>query len=228
MRSSKTFASILAYVATVLGDAAPGPALASATSSIAVTPTASVKGHDPANLPALYTPPPGPVPQVAALSGPVTIGITNRLVGTPALSIVGASDAGVKPPVTPVNGQFSQTTNIVVPSGWAGAFTLDKVGAPFNAQGSRIEGNWGVNDPYNQVYLDVSYVTGYSVPIVCSCGTNPSATPVTGCNKRLFGLGACPSGQLQGNSASPVCINESPTAGPPQAFFAPISTPKYE
>ena len=159
MRNFRTFASVLAYATAVFGDAAPGPA--PATPSTAVTPTASVKGHDPADLPALYTPPPGPAPQVAALSGPVTIGITNRLAGTPAVSIVGASDAGSKPPATPVNGQFSQTTNIVVPSGWAGAFTLDRVGAPFNAQGGRIEGNWGVNDPYNQVYLDVSFVTGF-------------------------------------------------------------------
>ena len=217
--STQVLASILAFAASALGDAAPG-----SVASTAATPTASVSGHDPANLPALYTPPPGPVPEAAQLSGAVTIGITNKLAGNPTVTIVGANDAGAKTPIGgQVNGQFTATTNIVVPSGWAGAFTLDKTGSTFNTLGSRIEGNWGVNDPYNQVYLDVSYVTGFSVPIVCSCGTNPTGNPVTGCNKNLFDLSSCPSGQLQGNSASPVCANQSPNNGPPQAFFAPVS-----
>ena len=222
MRSSQIFASILAYAAAVLGDAAPGPAAPTPLS--AATPTASLNNPDPADLPALFTPPPGPIPQAAQLSGDVTIGITNELPGTPALTIVGASNAGVLPPRTPVSGQFSRTTSIVVPSGWAGAFTVDVASGGFNSQGSRIEGNWGVNDPMNQVYLDISYVTGYSVPIVCGCGTSPSATPVTGCNKNLFALGTCPSGQQQGPSNAAVCLNRSPTNGPPQSFFAPVST----
>ena len=225
--STQVLVSILAFTSLALGDAAPGPVAASP--STAASPTASVKGHDPADLPALYTPPPGPVPQVAQLSGDVTIGITNKLAGNPTVTIVGANDAGAKTPIGgQVNGQFTATTNIVVPSGWAGAFTLDKTGPSFNALGSRIEGNWGVNDPYNQVYVDVSYVTGVSVPIVCSCGTNPTGNPVTGCNKDLFSLGTCPSGQIEGNSAAPVCTNQSPNAGPPQAFFAPVSKPSYK
>ena len=221
MRTFQAFASILLYTASALGDAAPGPIPASP--STAATPTAVVKGHDPADLPALYTPPPGPMPDAAQLSGDVTIGITNQLVGTPVITIVGAHDANALGARTPVNGQFTQTTNIVVPSGWAGAFTVDKVGAPFNTLGSRFEGNWGVNDPANLVYIDVSYVTGFSVAMVCSCGNDPHATPVTGCNKNLYDLNSCPTGQSQGNSASPVCVNDSGTNGPPQAFFAPVS-----
>ena len=228
MRISQAIAVFLAYAATVVAADVSDTTPALASPSVAETPTASVKGHDPANLSALYTPPPDPVAPVATLSGPVTIGITNRLAGTPALSIVGASNAGVKPPLTPVSGQFSRTTNIVVPSGWAGAFTVDRVGAPFNAQGTRIEGNWGVNDPFNQIYLDISYVTGFSVPIVCSCGANSTAIADFGCNKELFNLGTCPYGQLQGRNGSLVCVNWSPTSGPPQDFFAPVSFSKNE
>ena len=222
MQTSQVFASALICVAAVLGDSAPSPT--SASPSFTTTPTALADSQIPAKLPELYTPPPERLPQTTSLSGDVTIGITNRLFNTPAVSIVGFSDAGSQPPRKTISGTFSQTTSIVVPSGWAGAFILDKVEAPFDDQGSRIEGNWGIDDPYNQVYLGVSYVAGYSVPIVCSCGTNSSAIPVTGCNKSLFSFGTCSYPQLQyGSTASPVCVNTSPVDGPPETFFKPVS-----
>ena len=87
--------------------------------------------------------------------------------------------------------------------------------------GSRIEGNRGVNDPQNLVYLDISYVTGFSIPIVCSCGTSVSGTPVTGCNKALLSLNQCPAPQLLGNPNTGTCINLAPDNGPPTTFFAP-------
>ena len=224
--SSHVIASILALTGSAFGAALPGPQASSPAA--AATPTAVVRGHDPAYLPEYYAqahPSPTPVPDIAGapqLSGDVTWAITNSLPGTPAISIVGAYNAGAKPPRNSVSGTFTRTTNIVVPSGWAGAFTLDKVGGTFNTQGSRIEGNWGVNDPDQVVYADVSYVTGYSVPITCSCG----GQVVTGCNTELFSDGiSCP--ERQGTSASPVCINTSPTAGPPQAFFAPCRGAAY-
>ena len=221
MQTSQIIASVLALVPLVLGGAAPGSVPASP--STASTPTTSVYGPNPADLPALYTPPPGPIREVAHLSGDVTIGITNILVGVPTVTIVGTYDAGALPPLTLIDGQFTATTNIVVPSGWAGAFTLNQVGDTFNNMSGRIEGNWGVNDPYSQVYVDVSYVNGWSFAMVCSCGTDPAGTPVTGCNKLLSALDTCPAAQKQGS----VCTNPAPAGGPPTEFFAPCQGAAY-
>ena len=213
MWNTKAITSVLVCAAVALGDAAPSPVATSP--SIATT---SIKGHDPSDLPALYTPPPGPASQLFAnLAGDVTIGITNMLIGKPAVSITATSDIGGLPPRAFQTGAFAETTQIVVPSGWAGAFTLDKVYDSFNGAGSRIEADWGINDPANLVYLDVSYSAGFTIPIVCTCGTDPLNTPVTGCNKALFSLRYCPV----------PCINNSPEKGPPDAFFAPCQGAAY-
>ena len=124
MWTFQALASVFAFAALALGSAIPSPIAASP--STAATPTTSIK-HCPANLPLLYTPPPQAPPELGdQLSGDVTIGITNMLLQSPAVTITAVSDSGVLPPRTPVGGTFAATTNTVVPSGWAGAFTLDK------------------------------------------------------------------------------------------------------
>ncbi|MCJ1373887.1 hypothetical protein MMC20_005117 [Loxospora ochrophaea] len=220
--STQVVSAILSLSASALGLAAPRPAPASPEA--AGTPTAVIQGHDPADLAAVATPAPD-VADAAALSGPVTFHITNSLVGLPAVSILGSHDAGASAPVNaPIGGTFTSSTSIVVPSGWAGEFTLDKVGStPFNTDGSRIEGNWGVNDPADLVYIDVSYVAGYSIPIVCSCG----GSVVTGCNNQLFNDGTTCGDEVGSGSSNPVCINNSPTNGPPGPFFAPCQGKAY-
>ena len=82
------------------------------------------------------------------------------------------------------------------------------VGIDGHKDNSKIEGSFTGIMPH----VDVSYVDGYSVPIVCSCG----GRPVTGCNLELFELSTCPS--LQGNT----CINmvsRYSDMGPASPFF---------
>ena len=156
------------------------------------------------------------------LTGPVTFNIENRLPGTPALRILGAYDSGANPPTKTVDGKFTSSTSIVVPWGWAGEFTINKDSSdPFADAGSRIEGDNGFNDPDELVFVDVSYVVGYSVPITCSCEN----TVVTGCNIELFSRGTCPN-QL-GSAQAPVCVNTPPKSGGVDPFFAPCSGAVY-
>ena len=49
--------------------------------------------------------------------------------------------------------------------------------------------------------IDVSYVTGFSVPIVCSCD---GKGPVTGCNKPLWTLNKCGNDNGDGSCRNPM------------------------
>ena len=231
MRASHIAALILAttYTVAASGDDVPGRAT---PTYLPIPPTITfVKSHGTANTPPLSTALPSLLKPAAPLSGTedVTIHITNQLPEAPTLTISEAHNWNAEAPRNSANGQFTQATSIVVPFGWAGAFTLEKAGGPINPLGSRIEGNWGVDDPLpNRFWLDVSYVTGFTLPIVCICGTNTTATPATGCNKDLFSLGRCPARQLGGPDDAPICVNWSPTDGPPQSFFAPVSVTMHQ
>ena len=114
------------------------------------------------------TPPPAPAGK--ELSGDVTYVVINMLSATPVVTYFGTYDVSNLPPVGPLSGTFISEISFVVPSGWAGEYTLNmQDSAAFNVDRSHIEGNWGVNDPYNDVYVDVSYATSVSIPIACGC-----------------------------------------------------------
>ena len=173
-----------------------------------------------------------PAPLAArSLSGQVTWIIQNKLPGNQILSISETHNYNVLPPINHVAGTFTSQTSIVVPSGWAGEFTLNRAGPGsarvLNPSGSRIEGNWGVNDPLDNVSVDVSYVVGYSVPITCSCGAPGQGQAIVGCNKPLFNLGNKCNNLLDRYTSSNVCLNTSPERGPPSAFFAPCQGAAY-
>ncbi|KAL7919956.1 hypothetical protein ACQKWADRAFT_322539 [Trichoderma austrokoningii] len=63
--------------------------------------------------------------------------------------------------------------------------------------------------------VDVSYVNGFSVAIVCSC----NGQVVTGCNKNLFNLNSCGNNDGQNACVNPLRSDEGATSAAP--FFAP-------
>ncbi|KAL8796945.1 MAG: hypothetical protein Q9195_000716 [Heterodermia aff. obscurata] len=115
------------------------------------------------------------------------------------------------------NGQLPTSTQITYPTGWAGQIAVGPV--PDDgviSRGSKIEAAFlGGN-----VYVDVSYVDGYTYPIVCSC----QGQVLVGCNYPLLAHaaadGGCPS---PGNR---ICYNPDVHSGkvsgsPALSFFEP-------
>ena len=154
----------------------------------------------------------------------VTLNIKNQLPGAPALQLLASWNIHTAAPIGNNGnevGQFTDFASLSVPWGWAGAFIINKATSePFNINGSRIEGNYGVQDPDKKVFIDVSYVVGYSVPIVCSCGD----IPVTGCNIDLRSKNACPEPE---QSNGDVCKNPKGDSGILDPFFAPCAGAAY-
>ena len=119
-------------------------------------------------------------------------------------------------PLSPTTIGAGSTTFYSFPTGWAGRIYVGKTTDPAN---SKIEGSvTGTPD------MDVSYVDGYSVPIVCK-----SAGKISGCNTELFGLNGNKCGQNVDISGFQICKNPALTLndGPPDSFFAPCKGKAY-
>ncbi|KAL9011848.1 MAG: hypothetical protein Q9173_003351 [Seirophora scorigena] len=109
---------------------------------------------------------------------------------------------------------MAQNTAIAVPRDFAGAIFIGQIYDPAN---SKIELSFNAPQGYRPG-LDVSYVDGYSVPIVCSC----NGIPVTGCNIALFRTGrTCPRQGPGGDRR--LCYNPKRNIpdGPADPFFQP-------
>ncbi|KAG7008009.1 hypothetical protein G7Y79_00007g021340 [Physcia stellaris] len=108
------------------------------------------------------------------------------------------------------------TTFYSYPTGWAGRIYVGKTTNPAN---SKIEGSIKAGPD-----MDVSYVDGYSVPIVCT-----SAGKVGGSNTELFGLNGNKCGQNVDISGFEICPNPALPKynGPADPFFAPCQGKAY-
>lgn len=108
--------------------------------------------------------------------------------------------------------QKGESAVYAFPPDWDGNI---EVGYEENVDNSLIEGNTMTERPD----YDVSFVQGYSVPIVCS----NDGRVVTGCNKQLFNYGICPPGDMRGTR---VCHNpvREPNAASAAPFFSPCQS----
>jgi hypothetical protein len=86
--------------------------------------------------------------------------------------------------------EVGATGSFAVPTGWAGNIAINKAGSAITGDDSLIESSFVVadGDTVAVADVDVSYVTGFTVPVTCSC----AGRVVTGCNKNLFKLNPCP------------------------------------
>jgi len=159
---------------------------------------------------------PAPVPAPAGGSGGgMTIQVINSF--TDGLSVSYADNAGGpgaegSPTAGPLG--LGSSTVLSYPTGWAGRIYVG-AGPVIDPAGSKIEGSTtGGPD------IDVSYVDGYSVPIVCSAG----GVPESGCNIDLFSSGVeCP------DLVDGVCHNPAQNIanGPAPPFFVPCVGAAY-
>ena len=125
------------------------------------------------------------------------------LVGRPP---VGNPSATMLPNASPTQYEF--------PTGWAGRIYI---GPNTNPLGSKIEGS--ITGPPD---IDVSYMDGYSVPIICLS----NGVAVSGCNIDLFKQpGITCDNQVDG----PVCLNSARNfaGGPAPPFFAACAGAAY-
>ena len=180
--------------------------------SVSYAPSSSKPAYVPPNNPTPTTTPPigGGGGGDGIGGGAQTFSIVNSY--SVALSLVFDSNAGGPDPmggkIAPTTIGAGSTTFYSFPTGWAGRISVGKTTHPAN---SKIEGSiTGSPD------MDVSYVDGYSVPIVCS-----SAGKVSGCNTELFGLNGNTCNQNVDISSFEICENPARSAndGPADPFF---------
>ena len=146
-------------------------------------------------------------------AGVMTIAITNYWTAPLSVSYFQNSDSP-SAVGAPQPAPLGTTTQVVFPTNWAGRIV---VGKTTDADGSKIEGSTTVwND------IDVSYVDGFSVPIVCSNAT----APVTGCNINLWDVSG-PCNNTVGQDA--VCLNpmQGVPDGPADPWFLPCQGVAY-
>ncbi|KAL8903999.1 MAG: hypothetical protein Q9171_007205 [Xanthocarpia ochracea] len=137
-----------------------------------------------------------------------------------------------QPPVpgNPTTGTIGDCAVWSFPPGWSGRVHVGGgAGAPDG--GTLYEGS--VNITGGVGAMDVSYVEGYSVPMLC---TDKRDGFVSGCGIDLFSVGTCPTGGSPGG----VCKNPQGPGGdrdsafrwceacsPPDPFFAPCAAAAY-
>lgn len=146
-------------------------------------------------------------------AGVLTIAITNYWTAPLSVSYFQNSDSP-SAVGAPQPAPLGTSTQVVFPTNWAGRIV---VGKTTDSDGSKIEGSTTVwND------IDVSYVDGYSVPIVCSNAT----APVTGCNINLWDVSG-PCNNTVGEDA--VCLNpmQGVGDGPADPWFLPCQGVAY-
>jgi hypothetical protein len=108
---------------------------------------------------------------------------------------------------------LGKSAKVLFPTGWAGLMDIAPI---LDKSASKIEMSYEEG-----VFVDVSYVDGYTVPITCSCG----GEIVTGCNVELFNAtGPCPD-----EGPGPICYNPSAFLdnGPTHPFFSPCESASY-
>ncbi|OJJ42225.1 hypothetical protein ASPZODRAFT_155442 [Penicilliopsis zonata CBS 506.65] len=123
-------------------------------------------------------------------------------------------------PGTMTNGA---TASVLYPTGWAGNVAINDANYEITGDDSLIEASFVVEDDVAVVDVDISYVNGFSVAIVCWC--TDTDVSLTGCNKNLYTLNTCP--DPDGENA---CINPlraSTTATEATTFFEPCEGAAY-
>ncbi|KAI0490041.1 hypothetical protein F4859DRAFT_523835 [Xylaria cf. heliscus] len=101
----------------------------------------------------------------------------------------------------------NSTAIFAVPTNWAGRVAVAEAEIPIRDRASLLEGSFLVQGGGDaQIALDVSYVDGFTVPIVCTCENRTSL----GCNLNL--LETCP-GEYRVDAGT--CMNPLRDGGDP-------------
>ncbi len=121
------------------------------------------------------------------------------------------------------------SATIVAPTGWAGMIAINESPKEIKGDESIIEGAFlmqkNVTDRFAILDIDVSYVSGFSLPIDCYC--QKDNTHLSGCKESLWAKGSCPNGSDNGAGS---CINPNKNkkdATDAADFFKPCAGQAY-
>lgn len=129
---------------------------------------------------------------------------------------------GVVTPGTMANGA---TATAVYPTGWAGNIAINDAGFELTGDDSLIEASFVDYEGVAVVDVDVSYVNGFSVAIVCWCTVDDNSPSLSGCNKNLFDLNTCPDNDGENACVNPLRADTDATEA--TTFFAPCQGAAY-
>ncbi|KAJ4397483.1 hypothetical protein N0V93_001712 [Gnomoniopsis smithogilvyi] len=163
------------------------------------------------------------VTMVNSMAAPLTTAIASNP-GVPPLASGAASLEGTL--------SAGGTASIVAPQGWAGNIAVGLANYTALYMPSLMEASLmtkSQSDPGFSFDIDVSYVNGYTVPIICTC--NDDKTFLSGCSEDLWGQNKCGAGGETDEADKGVCTNPTNngsftgTAATP--FFKPCEGKAY-
>ncbi|CAJ2513635.1 Uu.00g017540.m01.CDS01 [Anthostomella pinea] len=209
-----TLAAISAFVSVAASAALP--VLVTEVSHDVVSPT--------------VTEPPSPTAWARALPPRQNQVVTMTIVNSMGAAVSTSHQLGGVAPTVIAGGTGSgpmaanETAILALPSGYHGGIAVGRPGKKLTDAASLIESSFvdlsGQGKP--QAYADVSFVNGFSLPMVCSCDN----TVVTGCNIDMFALNTC-----QDVDDGGACINtarsDSYAKVDPPDFFVPCEHAAY-
>ncbi|KAM7187280.1 hypothetical protein V8F20_011035 [Naviculisporaceae sp. PSN 640] len=122
------------------------------------------------------------------------------------------------------------TDRLQIPRGWAGKIAINKQGYAIGEDESLIEGSFDPQDTAPDpdvaiVAINVSFVAGFSLPIVCTCPLEGNKY-LSGCWENLWTLNTCPSEDYNGQGS---CKNPNRNSSELEAadFFQPCQGLAY-
>jgi hypothetical protein len=137
----------------------------------------------------------GPVPTAPAS---ITIKLVNKAgvaISTSANHNVGSAGFATDNPGTGTLADGATATR-VAPTGWAGAIAFNRFDRAIKGDEGIFEGSFtiqkDVNDTIAVLDIDVSFVNGFTMPIMCYCGADDKGTYLSGCSIDLWQKNTCP------------------------------------
>ncbi|KAK0642188.1 hypothetical protein B0T16DRAFT_334778 [Cercophora newfieldiana] len=120
----------------------------------------------------------------------------------------------------------------IAPTGWAGQIAFNQASRKIQNDEGLIEGSFHVQSTITTEFaildVDVSFVNGYIMPIMCYCG-NSGGAYLSGCAKNLWTLGTCPADlyNQQGSCRNPMWDNDQIGNHTSIAFLKPCEDLAY-
>ncbi|KAK4446045.1 hypothetical protein QBC34DRAFT_383720 [Podospora aff. communis PSN243] len=140
------------------------------------------------------------LPKTAVLDRPPA-SITIKLVNSAGVDLTTSVNHNVGSPgfITgdPASGTLakSATATMIAPTGWGGQIAFNKAGKKIQGDEGVVEGSFGIQENVTKEFavldIDVSFVNGFTLPIMCYCGDG-GGTYLSGCDVDLWKKGTCP------------------------------------
>ncbi|KAK3690547.1 hypothetical protein B0T22DRAFT_491740 [Podospora appendiculata] len=158
---------------------------------------------------------PGPATMTISLFNKAGVDLTTYRSDGQVTGIVKAGDFGVALYPAPWEGGMISINQAKYPADFGDESLIE---GSYKAQPALANGAFPVSD------IDVSYVDGFSFPIMCYCGDDGSY--MSGCDKPLWSMNPCPTNNGLGSCKNPKRDDDARNVTP-DPFFAPCQGLAY-